>query len=100
MRDIFCLFAKKGSKARSKIKGTKPSSGFGGAAVEECPCGSGLSYSKCCAKLHTSTEAFAEATAEAVVRARYSAYAKREVRYRPAIKLASVVACLSLLRSI
>lgn len=74
------LFAKKKSAAKKKKKGTKgSSSGFGGAAVEPCPCGSTLAYSKCCYRLHKSRDAFASASAEQVVRARYSAYAKREV---------------------
>lgn len=34
---------------------------------------------KCCGKLHTDETAYAAATAEQVVRARYSAYAKRVV---------------------
>lgn len=69
------LFAKK--KSRQKEQKT---SGFGGKAVEACPCGSGLGYMKCCGKLHKDPEAFADATPAQVVRARYSAYAKREVR--------------------
>jgi SEC-C motif-containing protein len=36
---------------------------------------------KCCGKLHKDVNAFALATAEQVVRARYSAYAKREVDF-------------------
>jgi uncharacterized protein YchJ len=49
--------------------------------VVPCPCGSGLGYMKCCGRLHTDKAAFAGATAEEVVRARYSAYSKREVDF-------------------
>ena len=56
-------------------------SGFGGAAKADCPCGSGKSYIKCCGSLHKDEDAFAAATAEQIVRARYSAYAKREVDF-------------------
>ena len=79
------LFAKKSKSksnraTRNKIgKRTASASGFGGAAVEPCPCGSDLGYMKCCGKLHKEPDAFANATPEQVVRARYSAYAKREV---------------------
>ena len=65
---------------RNKMgKRTASASGFGGAAVEPCPCGSGLGYMKCCGKIHKDPDAYAAATPEQVVRARYSAYAKREV---------------------
>jgi len=36
---------------------------------------------KCCGKIHTDLSAYASATAEQVVRARYSAYAKRVVDF-------------------
>ena len=36
---------------------------------------------KCCGRLHRDVKAYADATAEQVVRARYSAYAKREVDF-------------------
>lgn len=81
------LYAKKSSKQKktggSKKKANKyaSTSGFGGAATAPCPCGSGLGYVKCCGKLHKDASAFASATAEQVVRARYSAYAKREVDF-------------------
>ncbi len=79
------LYAKKTSKQKisgSKVKGKSSStSGFGGAATEDCPCGSGLVYIKCCGKLHKDAKAYADATAEQVVRARYSVYAKREVEF-------------------
>lgn len=35
---------------------------------------------KCCGKIHKDPKAYAAASAEQVVRARYSAYSKREVR--------------------
>mmetsp|Transcript_33516 Transcript_33516/g.81019 ORF Transcript_33516/g.81019 Transcript_33516/m.81019 type:complete len:255 (-) Transcript_33516:13-777(-) len=66
------------SKKKNKYAST---SGFGGAATAPCPCGSGLGYAKCCGKLHRDASAYAAATAEQVVRARYSAYAKREVDF-------------------
>ena len=58
---------------------TKSASGFGGAAISPCPCGSQNGYMKCCGLLHSSPKAYGNAKAEQVVRARYSAYAKREV---------------------
>jgi uncharacterized protein YchJ len=67
-----------GSKSKRKSSST---SGFGGAATEDCPCGSGLGYIQCCGKLHKDPNAYADATAEQVVRARYSAYAKRDVDF-------------------
>ena len=73
------LEAKKTVKSPKTKVVNSPSSGFGGAAVKLCPCGSGDSYMKCCGKLHSDGNAYATATAEQVVRARYSAYAKREV---------------------
>jgi len=36
---------------------------------------------KCCGKLHKDAKAYGEAAAEQVVRARYSAYAKREIDF-------------------
>ena len=60
---------------------TKSSGGFGGAAVEDCPCGSNIGYMKCCGKIHKNAQSYGEATAEQVVRARYSAYAKREIDF-------------------
>ncbi|KAL7530217.1 hypothetical protein ACHAWF_003290 [Thalassiosira exigua] len=69
---------KSGSNKKNKYAST---SGFGGAATAPCPCGSDLGYAKCCGKLHKDPGAFADATAEQVVRARYSAYAKREVDF-------------------
>ena len=74
------LDAKKTTK-QIKNRNKVSTSGFGGAAVVPCPCGSGEGYMKCCGKLHSDASAYASASAEQVVRARYSAYAKREVDF-------------------
>lgn len=71
------LFATK--KKKSKKKRTSPGGGFGGASMEPCPCGSGETYNNCCSTLHRDVNAFKSATAEQVVRARYSAFAKKQV---------------------
>jgi SEC-C motif-containing protein len=71
----------KQTKNQSNKNKNQNTSGFGGAATVPCPCGSGLGYMKCCGKLHKDAKAYAEATPEQVVRARYSAYAKREVDF-------------------
>jgi SEC-C motif-containing protein len=47
--------------------------------MEKCPCGSGLSYSECCEPLIKGDRA--AATAEQLMRSRYSAYAKVETEY-------------------
>lgn len=58
--------------------------GFGKAATAKpreskgCPCGSGLSYEKCCKAFH---DGALPDTAEALMRSRYSAYAKGLVEY-------------------
>ncbi|KAL3792900.1 hypothetical protein ACHAWO_004229 [Cyclotella atomus] len=76
------LHAKKPSKPLKKTKTqNRSTTGFGAAATVPCPCGSGEGYMKCCGKLHKDPQAFAAATPEQVVRARYSAYAKREVDF-------------------
>lgn len=81
------LFAKSTKKksnraTRNKMgKRTASSSGFGGAAIEPCPCGSDLGYMKCCGIIHKDPDVFAAAKPEQIVRARYSAYAKREVDF-------------------
>ena len=82
-RDTYTtIYAKKTTAKKKKKKGKNSStSGFGGAAAEGCPCGSGLGYMKCCGKLHKDSKVYGNATAEQVVRARYSAYAKREVDF-------------------
>ena len=78
------LNAKQGSSKKRATRNTvgnrkKSATGFGGAAISPCPCGSQSTYMKCCGILHTNPKAYADATAEQVVRARYSAYAKRQV---------------------
>lgn len=79
------LSAKKSSNQTKKspnVKNKKISTaGFGGAAIAPCPCGSDIGYMKCCGRLHKDPNAYADASAEQVVRARYSAYAKREVDF-------------------
>lgn len=40
-------------------------------AAEDCPCGSGTDYSRCCGRLHAGANA---ETAEALMRSRYSAF--------------------------
>ena len=46
---------------------------------EKCPCGSGATYLACCARLHAGQ---ADATtAEQLMRARYSAFAKGDAAY-------------------
>lgn len=51
--------------------------GFGGAAMESCPCGAVGTYSSCCSKVHKDVQSFRKASAEQIVRARYSAYARK-----------------------
>lgn len=45
---------------------------------QECPCGSGFLYTECCEPLHNGAKAD---SAEAVMRARYSAYALEQIHY-------------------
>ena len=73
------LFAakKKKKKGKKSNSGGMTFGGFGGAAMESCPCGSGETYSACCSKVHKDVQFFRKATAEQIVRARYSAYAKK-----------------------
>ncbi|CAB9526976.1 UPF0225 protein [Seminavis robusta] len=75
------LSAKKTSSNKKKVRPS--TSGFGGAATEPCPCGksSDTSYMKCCGKLHKNMFEFQKATPEQIVRARYTAYAKREIDF-------------------
>jgi SEC-C motif-containing protein len=47
--------------------------------MDKCPCGSGLPYSECCEPLIKGSRA--AATAEELMRSRYSAYAKAEIEY-------------------
>ena len=47
--------------------------------MSQCPCQSGLDYEKCCGPFHSGAK---EApTAEALMRARYSAFAKNDIDY-------------------
>lgn len=77
------LAAKKKARSKTKPKGGGGSTaGFGGAAVEPCPCGSTLPYNKCCGRLHKDLlGAYPKASASEVVRARYTAYSKRVVPF-------------------
>jgi Uncharacterized protein conserved in bacteria len=80
------LFAAKQTKTKRATRNsvgnrTKSSSGFGGAAIEACPCGSSQGYMKCCGKIHNDPKSYGQATPEQVVRARYSAYAKRHIDF-------------------
>ena len=54
--------------------------GSGQKADKQCPCGSGQEYSSCCQRYHKSTVIKAP-TAEAVLRARFSAYAKKDWKF-------------------
>lgn len=48
-------------------------------AADACPCGSGASYAECCGRLHTG---LAEAaSAEQLMRSRYSAFAVNDTEY-------------------
>lgn len=71
--------------AKRKNRKQKPSAqnsmGFGGVAVEPCACGSGEAYKDCCGLIHGNPETYSSANASQVVRARYSAYAKRVVDF-------------------
>jgi len=87
---IVILNAKKNKKKSNKNKRAirttignrvQSSSGFGGAATQFCPCGSAIAYMKCCGKIHKDPQAYANANAEEVVLARYTAYSKREIDF-------------------
>lgn len=69
------------AKKNAKKKGAGAGGGFGGAALELCPCGSSESYNRCCGKVHKDVSAYKSATAEQIVRARYSAYAKKQADF-------------------
>ena len=73
------LFAtkKKKKKGGKKGGGGMTLGGFGGAAMESCPCGAVGTYSSCCSKVHKDVQSFRKASAEQIVRARYSAYARK-----------------------
>jgi SEC-C motif-containing protein len=78
-RQLTQHFAKKPS--RKSAGRTAPTTGFGGASLESCPCGSSIPYSKCCGTIHRDPAIYATATAEQVVRARYSAFSKRVIDF-------------------
>mmetsp|Transcript_12342 Transcript_12342/g.13952 ORF Transcript_12342/g.13952 Transcript_12342/m.13952 type:complete len:345 (-) Transcript_12342:9-1043(-) len=97
-----------GNSGNSISSAPKKRMSFGGAAMEPCPCGriGGIGvvnvdidadtdvdvdvvdadadvnvYSSCCGKLHQDLNIFRSATAEQIVRARYSAYAKKQPEF-------------------
>ena len=47
--------------------------------MSQCPCGSGKEYDNCCGPLISGNQA--AATAEALMRSRYTAYAKADIAY-------------------
>ena len=47
--------------------------------IEVCPCGSGKKYAECCEPIHAG--AVKAKTAEALMRARYSAYAVKKIQF-------------------
>jgi SEC-C motif-containing protein len=47
--------------------------------LRRCPCGTGLPYAECCGRLHEGTAD--AATAEQLMRSRYSAFATGDARY-------------------
>ncbi len=47
--------------------------------TESCPCGSGATYGECCGPIHDGT--VKAKTAEALMRARYSAYAAKRIPF-------------------
>jgi len=73
------LFATKKKKKKGKNRGGNGMTfgGFGGAAMETCPCGAGGTYSSCCSKVHKEVQSFRKATVEQIVRARYSAFSRK-----------------------
>jgi hypothetical protein len=71
------LFAAR--KKSNKKKASSTGGGFGGASMEPCPCGSSLTYASCCGKIHKDVNAYKSASAADLVKARYSAYAKKLV---------------------
>lgn len=66
-------------KKSNKKKASSTGGGFGGASMEPCPCGSSLTYASCCGKIHKDVNAYKSASAADLVKARYSAYAKKLV---------------------
>lgn len=74
---LLLLFA----KTNKRVPTAAAARGFGGVAVAACACGSGTVYNKCCGRLHQDATVYAAAAPEQVVRARYSAYARRVVDF-------------------
>lgn len=73
------LFATK-KKKKKKGNGNNNSvflGGFGGAAMEACPCGAPGTYSSCCSPIHKDVQTFRKATPTEIVQARYAAYARK-----------------------
>ena len=76
------LFAtKKKKKKGGKKGGPSAFGGFGGGALEACPCGSDETYLACCSKIHKNVQNFRKASARQIVEARYSAYAKKNPEF-------------------
>jgi hypothetical protein len=75
------LYATKKKEKKRSSSRNNSSGGFGGAAMESCPCGSGETYSTCCGKLHRDVNSYRIATPAQIVRARYSAYAKKQPEF-------------------
>jgi SEC-C motif-containing protein len=50
-------------------------------ASRRCPCGTGLSYAECCGRFHDAVAAATAATAEQLMRSRYSAFVLGEATY-------------------
>lgn len=76
------LFATKKKKKKGGNTSGGPSfGGFGGGAMESCPCGSGDTYSACCSQIHKNVQNFRKASAQQIVQARYSAYAKKNPEF-------------------
>ena len=73
------LFATKKKKKKGKTGGGPGPAfgGFGGGAMEACPCGSEATYNACCSKIHKNVQSFRKASARQIVEARYSAYARK-----------------------
>jgi len=56
-----------------------PAGNTGVVTLRRCPCGTGLSYAECCGRLHEGT--VSAATAEQLMRSRYSAFAVGDPAY-------------------
>ena len=75
------LFATKKKKKKAKKNNAKNNNvflgGFGGAAMEACPCGAPGTYSSCCSPIHKDVQKFRKATPKEIVQARYAAYSRK-----------------------